>query len=138
MNLHLPGVAWAAMGMLSSLCIAAGSPTVTPARQVRHRAYATAHDKPLDAVQSVVQETETYTSIALNSTAFVPACRESVTFQRRKKSHPAVLLQYAAAETKTQLHRRHRLKAVEHGFVVITIDIPIRRAQKQNRAANAF
>src|SRR3954464_14963498 len=61
MNLHLPGVAWAAMGMLSSLCMAATpaapalrvGPTTTP--------YATAHDKPLDAVLSVVEEKDGYT-----------------------------------------------------------------------------
>src|SRR5678816_1489424 len=124
MNLHLPGVAWAAMGMLSSLCVAA-MPSAPPVRPTpATQPYATAHDKPLDAVLSVVEEKDTYTKYRVEFNgirARVPA--NFYIPKDGKKSHPAVLLQYGSGGNKnTNYIVAIGLKAVEHGFVVITID----------------
>ncbi|HEV8292387.1 MAG TPA: hypothetical protein VGP94_10705, partial [Tepidisphaeraceae bacterium] len=137
MNLHLPTVAWAAMGVLSSLCVAAGTstpPTAKPGPTTMP--YATAHDKPLDAVQSVVQETDTYTKYRVEFNGIRARVPANLYIPKDgKKSHPAVLLQYGSGGNKnTNYIVMIGLKAVERGFVVITIDIP-NKGERKNKAA---
>src|SRR6266550_4138912 len=103
MNLHLPGVAWAAMGVLSSLCVAAtpADTNVRPTTDKNVRAttqpYATAHDKPLDAVQSAVQETDTYTKYRVEFNGIRARVPANLYIPKDgKKMHSAVLLQYGS------------------------------------------
>src|SRR6185436_1984744 len=137
MNLHMSGVAWAAMGVLSSLCVAATPTAIPPPPRATPTTmpYATAHDKPLDAVLSVVEEKETYTKYRVEFNGIrsrVPA--NFYIPKDGKKTHPAVLLQYGSGGNKnTNYIVAIGLKAVEHGFVVITIDIP-NKGERKNKA----
>ena len=136
MNLHLPSVAWAAMGVLSSLCVAAGTPSVTD-KNVRPttQPFATAHDKPLDAVENVVAQEAAYTKYRVEFNGIRQRVPANLYIPRDgKKSHPAVLLQYGSGGNKnTNYIVMIGLKAVEHGFVVITIDIP-NKGERKNKA----
>src|SRR4051812_45551419 len=61
MNLHLPGVAWGLMGVISGLCVA-GTPVPAQVKKAPTTApYATAHDKPLEAVESVIEQADNHT-----------------------------------------------------------------------------
>jgi dienelactone hydrolase len=136
MNLHLPGFAWAAMGMLSSLCVAAGAPSVAPAKPTpTTMPFATAHDKPLDAVLTVVEEKDAYTKYRVEFNGIRARVPANLYIPKDgKKSHPAVLLQYGSGGNKnTNYIVMIGLKAVEHGFVVITIDIP-NKGERKNKA----
>src|SRR3954470_20423596 len=136
MNLHMSGVAWAAMGVLSSFCVAA-APTEPALRATSTTMpYATAHDKPLDAVLSVVEEKETYTKYRVEFNGIRARVPANLYIPRDgKKSHPAVLLQYGSGGNKnTNYIVAIGLKAVEHGFVVITIDIP-NKGERKNKLA---
>src|SRR5436190_12383942 len=140
MNLHLPGVAWAAMGMLSSLAVAAGAPVAPSAPPAKPAPttmpFATAHDKPLDAVLAVVEETDTYTKYRVEFNGIRTRVPANLYIPKDgKKSHPAVLLQYGSGGNKnTNYIVAIGLKAVEHGFVVITIDIP-NKGERKNKLA---
>src|SRR5439155_12859663 len=136
MNLHLPSVARAAMGMRSSLCVAAAHAAPGARAGPTTQPYATAHDKPLDAVQSVVQETDAYTKYRVEFNGIRARVPANLYIPKDgKKAHPAVLLQYGSGGNKnTNYIVAIGLKAVEHGFVVITIDIP-NKGERKNKAA---
>src|ERR1051325_794751 len=135
MSLHLSGVAWAAMGMLSSLAVAA-MPSAPPVRPTpTTMPYATAHDKPLGAVVSVVEDKDEYTKYRVEFNGIRARVPANLYIPKDgKKTHPAVLLQYGSGGNKnTNYIVAIGLKAVEHGFVVITIDIP-NKGERKNKA----
>src|SRR5258705_1346052 len=135
MNLHLPGLAWAAMGVLSSLCAAAAPVAAPVVRAPATQPYVTAHDRPLEAVESVIEKAETYTKYRVEFNGVrqrVPA--NLYVPNDGKKQHPAILLQYGSGGNKnTNYIVAIALKAVEHGFEVITIDIP-NKGERKNKA----
>src|SRR5687767_4516493 len=134
MNLHLPGVAWAAMGVLSSLCVAATPVPPPVSARPTTQPFATAHDKPLDAVLSIVQETDKYTKYRVEFNGIRSRVPANLYIPKDgKKSHPAVLLQYGSGGNKnTNYIVMIGLKAVERGFVVMTIDIP-NKGERKNK-----
>src|SRR5687767_2695735 len=115
----------ALLGMIGGL--SAAGPTTKP--------YSTAHDRPLDAVQKLVEDAPNHTKYRVEfngikarvpANLYVPKGAKG-----EKKRFPAVLLQYGGGGNKnTNYIVAIALKAVERGFVVLTIDIPHRGERK--------
>ncbi|HEV8608132.1 MAG TPA: CocE/NonD family hydrolase [Tepidisphaeraceae bacterium] len=140
MKLHLAGVA---VGGLLGMCAAAAP--VTADRNVRATErnvrpatmpYATAHERPLEAVESVVAQVENHTKYRVEFNGIRQRVPANLYIPKDgKKSHPAILLQYGSGGNKnTNYIVAIALKAVERGFVVITIDIP-NKGERKNKAA---
>jgi uncharacterized protein len=87
-------------------------------------------------VASVVEEKEGYTKYRVEFNGVRSRVPANLYIPRDgKKSHPAVLLQYGSGGNKnTNYIVMIGLKAVERGFVVITIDIP-NKGERKNKAA---
>src|SRR5688572_20333973 len=92
MNFQLAGITCAAVGMLTSVA-AAAAPTTRP--------YATAHDRPLEAVESVVARADNHTKYRVEFNGIRGRVPANLYIPKGpKKQHPAVLLQYGSGGNK--------------------------------------
>jgi dienelactone hydrolase len=117
-------IACAVMGLLASVVSAA--PTTKP--------YSTAHDRPLEAVEQLTATAENHTKYRVEFNGIRARVPANLYIPKgEKKQWPAVLLQYGSGGNKnTNYIVAIALKAVERGFVVLTIDIP-HRGERKNK-----